>query len=366
MAQEEEYGFQKIEDMESITNSVREKSEWGKYKTPNPRLAALFGIIPGLGQAYLGDYTTAGVQAGTFVGLASLRRQFLNRPDYIPYDQREVKFDMFDAALGVYAQRSGMVYNDLPVFSETRFDRNLRLWKEGRLAELNTFVKYGEYTRESRSSIYADSLSNPMLSTIFYSIYSSYRDAGGLGEHRKSETFTELAYAPFNYQVLKKPMVIVPILTIAFLSALSFNGGDDTVLVPKSIKKDGSLYYSTFMTGISPGIGEEAYFRGVLNYNLCMRIGPYWGVGTSSTIFMLAHEGNSDAKAGRPTRLLVGLYLGLLHVASGYDIRPSIAVHFWFNFLISLAQISNYKADPNYDKSQREVFFMPMEYTFRF
>jgi membrane protease YdiL (CAAX protease family) len=364
---QEEYQFRKLEDMKPITDQEREKSEFGKDRDPSPRLAAFLGIIPGLGQAYIGDHLSFGVQAGTFLGISSLRRQFLNRPDYIPYDEREVKFDIVDASLGAFAQRNGLVYTDLPIWSETKFDRNLRLYKEGQLAELNTFIKYGNYSRESRSTIYADSLSNPMLSSIFYSIYSSYRDAGGLGEYKKLETFADLAYAPFNYQVLKKPLVFVPILGIAFLSAVaSYGATGEPTLVPKSVKQDGSLYYASFMTGISPAIGEEAYFRGVLNYNLSMRFGPHIGVGTSGIIFMLAHEGNSDARQGRPIRLLAGLYLGFLHVASGYDIRPSVAVHFWFNFLVSLGQIASYKPDPNYNKSQREVFFMPIEYTFRF
>jgi membrane protease YdiL (CAAX protease family) len=78
---------------------------------------------------------------------------------------------------------------------------------------------------------------------------------------------------------------------------------------------------------------------------------------------MLAHEGNSDATDGRLVRFLGGVYLGYIHMKHGYDIRPSIAAHFWWNFIIGISQIAKYKSDPNYDKSQREVFFMPISYT---
>jgi membrane protease YdiL (CAAX protease family) len=73
---------------------------------------------------------------------------------------------------------------------------------------------------------------------------------------------------------------------------------------------------------MSPGIGEEAFFRGYLNHSLSTSYGPVTGIGTSSLLFMLAHEGNTDASSGRPARLLAGLYLGWLHYKSGYDIRP--------------------------------------------
>jgi membrane protease YdiL (CAAX protease family) len=92
-------------------------------------------------------------------------------------------------------------------------------------------------------------------------------------------------------------------------------------------------------------------------------LGPYGGLGVSSTIFMLAHEGNADAKDGRFVRLLGGLYFGYIHMIYGYDLRPSIAAHFWYNFLIGLSELSRYKSDPNYDKSERDVFFMPLSYT---
>ncbi|MCX7998391.1 MAG: CPBP family intramembrane metalloprotease, partial [Leptospiraceae bacterium] len=313
---------------------------------------------------YLGDYKSMSAHLaalGAFYGVGSA---YAYKSDYIEPEEREVKFDIYDATLGYLLQRNGSVYTDIPLVSETRWDRNLRLWKEGQLAEVNTFMKYGPYTRSSRSTLISDSMGNPILSTVMYSIYSSYRDAGGLGEYKKSESILDLAYSPFNPQILKSPLVFAPLILLA--SVFLDNDPNKPILIQKSAKKDGTLVGVSFINGISPAIGEEAFFRGYLNHNLCMAYGPYIGIGLSGTLFMLAHEGNEDAAAGRASRLLGGIYLGLLHVLNGYDIRPTVAVHFWWNFLIGLAEIRRYKADPNWNKTQREVFYMPIQYTFTF
>jgi len=355
-------------DILEKTERERIRSEYGTQKKPNPKLVALLGIVPGLGHIYLGDYKTASIQVLSFGSLFQVGSHFASRKDYIESDQREVKFDLKDATWGYLMQREGFVYNDLPLFSETRFERDLRLLKEGKLAEVNTYLKYGTYTRSSRSTELADAMGNPILSTMLYSIYSSYRDAGGLGEYKKQETFNDIAFAPFNYQVLKNPFVFAPILLIGISLGLgnAQYDGSEPVLIQKSAKRDGTLVATSFINGISPAIGEEAFFRGYLNYNWCMAYGPFVGVGVSGTLFMLAHEGNPDAREGRVARLIGGLYLGLLHVLAGYDIRPGVALHFWYNFLIGLAQIQRYKADSNFNKSQQEVFYMPLQYTLSF
>ncbi len=342
--------------------------------SPNPATAAFLGIIPGMGQAYIGNYTTAGVQFGMFVGIQSTQNHFSSQPDYIHSKNREVTFSTESVLIGYGFQRSGLTYTDLPLpisddfkWSETKFERDYRLLKEKRFAEQNTYIKYGEYTRTNRTTYYSDMLSNPVLSLSLYSIYSSYRDAGGLGEYKKSESIEDLAFAPFNPNVVKLPFVYAPLLAISLLLGLGqvVNDGSNPILLPESLKKDGSLYAGAFVSGISPAIGEEAFFRGYLNHRLSMSplLGPFGGLGVSSTLFMLAHEGNTDARDGRLVRLLGGFYFGYIHMLYGYDLRPSIAAHFWYNFLIGLSELSRYKSDPNYDKSERDVFFMPLSYT---
>jgi membrane protease YdiL (CAAX protease family) len=342
-------------------------------KSPNPAFARLLGIVPGLGQAYLGNYRSAGVQFGMFLGIESALGFYSSHPDYIASDKREVKFSPESVLLGYSFQRSGLTYTDTPLplgeefqWTETKYGRDSKLLREKQLAEQNTFLKYGEYSRTNRTTYYSDMLSNPALSLSLYSIYSSYRDAGGLGDYKKSESIEDLALAPFQPKILKLPYVYAPLLAVSlFLGAGQIvYDGSSPILLPESLKRDGSLYAGAFISGLSPAIGEEAFFRGYLNHRLSMSsLGPYGGLGVSSTIFMLAHEGNSDARDGRLVRLLGGLYFGYIHMIYGYDLRPSIAAHFWYNFLIGLSELSRYKADPNYNKSERDVFFMPISYT---
>ena len=371
-----------ILSQESLENYVEPVPETKpkEVSSKNPHIAALLGIVPGVGQAYIGNHYTAAGQGLTFLGLYNMERNFRRQPDYIRFTDREVKFDLNDAIVGYEFQKNGWVYNDLPfkaavktndsyqslgfpLFSETNFDRDVRLLKEKQLAEENTLLKYGNYSRTSRNTVNADMLNNPILSTMMYSVYSSYRDAGGTGEERKSETLNELAYAPFNYKILQKPEVAIPIALLTLFIGSGARGGDP-ILLPTSVKRDGSLYVKSFIDGMSPAIGEEAFFRGYLNHSISTSYGPVTGIGTSSVLFMLAHEGNEDAREGRAARFLAGVYFGWIHYRNGYDIRPSIAVHFWNNFIIGLAMMSRYKADPNYDKGQKDVYFMPIQFTF--
>lgn len=369
-----------LPDNSAVTNNVPSDSEI----TRKAHTAALIGIVPGLGQAYLGNHIAGGVQLGAFFGIGLVRSSFASGSDYIPYENRDVKFDLGQAILGNELRKNGTVYNDMPaqallkkadytydqytIFSETNFDRNARLVKDGKLAEQNPLITYGDYTRTSRSTYYSDMLGNPMLGTMFYSVYSSYRDAGGTGEFRKEEKFSDLAFAPFNTDVLRRVDVLIPIAFYALLGSLQSipNGQENPTLGPGSLRRDGSLYVGTFVDGLSPAIGEEAFFRGYVNHSLVTSAGPVAGIGASGLLFMAAHEGNSDAIDGRLSRLLFGLYSGWVHYNSGFDLRPSIAIHFWFNVIVGLSQLNMYRDDPNYNKSQREVHYMPISYTFKF
>lgn len=343
--------------------------------SPSPSVAAVLGVFPGIGHLYLGDYNTAAVQMGMYFGLSAMSSHFSSQKDYISWNDRNVTFKTEDVLIGYAYQKEGYTYtNSLYLYPgsdkigivETQFERDIRLYREGKLAEQNTFLKYGDYSRTNYSTYYSDQLSNPMLSMSLYSIYSAYRDAGGLGEYKKSESISDLAFAPFNPKILKESYVYIPMILLTILAASDriSPDGSNPILAPSRLINDGSLYAGAFVSGISPAIGEEAFFRGYLNHRLSMSgLGTYGGLGTSSLLFMLAHEGNADAQEGRLARLVGGAYLGYIHLLYGYDLRPSIAVHFWWNFILGVSQISRYIDDPNYDKSQREVFFMPISYT---
>jgi hypothetical protein len=42
-------------------------------------------------------------------------------------------------------------------------------------------------------TVNADMLNNPILSTMMYSVYSAYRDAGAMGEEKKAESINQLS-----------------------------------------------------------------------------------------------------------------------------------------------------------------------------
>jgi hypothetical protein len=358
-----------VEELRNKTEAERDNVKSSQQKK-NPHLAALLGIIPGVGQAYLGNPLAAVSQMSVFLALSSLEGYYLTRPDYIPVDQRDIKFSFTDMYTGRLANQNGLAYNNLPltdsernktiltfqnqpIFGENQYERMERMIQEKKLVELNPWVKYGDY----------DALNNPVLSTMMYSSYSAFRDAGGTGKRTKDEDAFSIASAPFDPDVLKEPTVFVPIALIAVMSVASYKSPGKPILAPDSVRRDGTLPGVAFINGISPAIGEEAFFRGYLNESLIVNYGPIWGIAGSSTLFMLAHEGTSDAAQGRLARLAGGVFLGWLHIYHGFDIRPGTAVHFWYNFLLSLAEISQYHSDRNYSKSNREVFYMPISYT---
>lgn len=336
-----------------------------------PGRIALLGIIPGLGQAYLGNYRDSAVQAGLFAGILSARESLRARPDFIPGDERTVKFSIDDAVYAEVLYKYNLPYNNSvpypPTFGETNYDRDRRLFKERQIGELNPLIRYGEYDRMNQTTFYYTQLGNPVLSTIFYSVYSTYRDAGGFKSNKRSETITDYAAAPFNYEVLKNPMTFAPIALIGLLAGVgALTPPDRVTLVPQSMRSDGSLVAGSFVSGISPAIGEEALFRGVINYNLTQSYGMAPGAIINGVIFSAAHAGNADFVQGFVSRALLGTYLGILHYQTGYDLRPSIAVHFWWNFIIGISQIHSYKADPNFEQTQRDVHIMPIQYVWRF
>jgi hypothetical protein len=95
---------QEIEEVKPIP-----KLEKKEISSKNPKIAALLGVIPGVGQAYVGNNYTAAGQALTFLGLYNTERHFRRQPDYIKYTDREVKFDFNDAVIGYEFQKNGWV-----------------------------------------------------------------------------------------------------------------------------------------------------------------------------------------------------------------------------------------------------------------
>jgi membrane protease YdiL (CAAX protease family) len=201
-----------------------------------------------------------------------------------------------------------------------------------------------------------------------YSIFSAYREARLLRDDAgyrypiTRETLPELSLAPFNPAVLKSPWVwaAIPLLVGAAIG-YSLLVSD----LPTGIRHldDGrgvnflGRHYSTapgvalgeaFLLGmfLPVGVGEEALFRGVFQSGLTESLGPNGGWIVASLIFGAVHifnfvnfENQDWATAGKavPFITLTGAYLGLVYKASDFQLRRGVALHFWYDFLLSTA-----------------------------
>jgi membrane protease YdiL (CAAX protease family) len=110
----------------------------------------------------------------------------------------------------------------------------------------------------------------------------------------------------------------------------------------------GEGYFASLFAGV--GVGEESLFRGVIQTELEERFGTYGGLVTASAIFGAIHFLNfaNDPKAGAvavPVIATLGASLGLAYIRTGHRLETSVAMHFWYDFLLSTVAFA---ADPTH------------------
>jgi membrane protease YdiL (CAAX protease family) len=95
------------------------------------------------------------------------------------------------------------------------------------------------------------------------------------------------------------------------------------------------------------GVGEEALFRGFLMPAFSDVLGPWGGLAASSVLFGALHipnfqgllSGKLDLRAAAvaiPYITLLGATNGLAVMKTG-DLKTGVAMHFWYDFLLSTA-----------------------------
>ncbi len=214
----------------------------------------------------------------------------------------------------------------------------------------------------------------------FYSIFDAYRDARLAqppGEQDYTtpvsrESLSTLASAPFRLRVLRRPWVwaAVPLAASAGIAASAL--ADPEVFIgARSLFEGGPVNFLGLRLGVGPGfalgeayyavlftpvaVGEEALFRGFVQGALSERLGPWGGWATASLIFGSIHIFNflgpgadpRDALIAVPAITGVGALFGLAHMKTGYQLETSVAMHFWYNFLLSTAAfVANPEAQP--------------------
>jgi len=170
------------------------------------------------------------------------------------------------------------------------------------------------------------------------------------------EGLDELALAPFNPNVLGETTVWLGIIGI-FGAALVYSNAavsllDEPAAEPTAPVMTPSVVEIATIAGVSTALfthvamGEELLFRGVLQASLASALDPWSGWAIASLIFGGIHTANAFAlRPDQRTRYLavdvpfitlVGSYLGLAFMWNDYALAPPVAIHFWYDTLLTL------------------------------
>jgi membrane protease YdiL (CAAX protease family) len=150
-----------------------------------------------------------------------------------------------------------------------------------------------------------------------------------------TESLGDLALAPFRWEYLSRPTTFLPLL-IPLYYALSPATSEQLIFAPDDSISRNELRGIYFITHEMVAVGEESFFRGFLNNGLSDYLGPGFGLLTSSAIFGVAHTGTGGT-ADALSATLFGGYLGFIQQGNEYRIGQGVALHFWWNFLVTLA-----------------------------
>lgn len=284
----------------------------GKARAADPEAVAVASLLlPGLGQVINGDYGWGLVHMGLYFNTAGHYLDLTEDPGYIPPEERD--------------------------------------------DEQNRII------RTNRVTYKADLYGTAASSVFLYSPFAAYRDARQMAENQggystpvPSESLTDLALSPFNPEHLIQPGTIIPLLLPLYL-AFSPASAESWVIQPEDDLTLTEMRRGAFFQHNMVAVGEEAFFRGYLNNGLSDWLGPGWGLTSSSALFGVAHTGNAgSANAG--VAFVFGLYLGYLQQLNDYAIGQGVALHYWWNVLVSLAML----------KERPQGVVMPVNISLRF
>ncbi len=263
-----------------------ENTSWSK----NPNFAALSSfLVAGSAQLYDGRYQVGFSFLGTSIGSRLLYEHYKGEEDHIS--------------------------------AEDRIDEGLQ-------------EEYLNLTTYKSDLVFSIWLNNKFLSS--YDAYKSRKDKGNNGISPKDD-LSDLWLAPFDWKYLSRPTTYVPMLVAAFVGS---NRDSVYAIRRSSDVSDSSLYAGSAFMSEASAVGEEAFFRGYVNTEMSDNYGEDIGLWGSSLIFGLAHSGEGN-QADFLTATGIGGYLGWLHQRNGYELGESVAVHYWFNFILAVAEIEH-------------------------
>jgi hypothetical protein len=263
---------------------------------PSPEIASLASlIIPGLGQAANGDYADAAAHFGVFAASVYGVQRYSREPDFIAEDRRyQSDFE--------YINRTTLKYD------------------------------------------YAARLATD---TALYSAYGAYRDARRRSDRyyrtpAPDESLGDLALAPFSWEYLSRPTTFIPV-GLQLWAVMHSQGGYGIYRGHDVTARDLHVFNAT--ANEATAVGEEGFFRGVLNNSLSSSYGNGWGLGISSAAFGLSHNGQGQT-ANIAQATLAGAYLGWVQQRNGFAIGEGVAIHYWINVLAGISAIRNGGSTP--------------------
>lgn len=190
----------------------------------------------------------------------------------------------------------------------------------------------------------------------FYSAYAAYRDTRaynhfeGYNYSMPTDSFAELALAPFQWKVIKKPEVWGGVL-----GALSIGFGLSYFIFSDDLKTDCNINLASSNKSFFPlmafpiGLGEEAFFRGYLQSLFAESLTPWGGIALSSLCFGAMHTFNALEMDkglrkryftyGIPLITSFGAYFGWL-TYKNHSLKESVAMHTWYDFTLFLLSYS--------------------------
>ena len=256
------------------------------------------------------------------------------------------------------AARTGLLFPGLGQFCQHRVAEGVVLTSLG-AAEIGTAVG---------AAVAADELSHPAVALPLISLQNlwiaGYGDALFVEQRAKRlryvphDTIGELAIAPFNPRVLSQVDVWLGLLgSLGAGLALSLALSDN--VTTNKLGDDANIFGHEFEPAIGyplagglgtalfahVAVGEEILFRGMLQSEMARLNGPTEGWVGGSLVFGLAHMPNAfllEAEQREdyllyavPFLTLVGGYLGLVYQWHDYSLAPPVALHFWYDLLLS-------------------------------
>ncbi len=180
--------------------------------------------------------------------------------------------------------------------------------------------------------------------TWFYGIYAAYRDVrinnnqNGYRYQMPTDSFGDLASAPFRWNVIKKPEVWGGLIgSLAIASVVVYFSMPDR---EATCSLEGNIFP---LSAFSIGLGEESFFRGYLQSFLAERLSPTAAITLSSLAFGAVHIPNAlylhkEQRMNYYTFSLplitsLGGYMGWL-THKNRSLKSSVALHAWYDFTL--------------------------------